>query len=57
MERALNEQIGPRVAGRYVLAIQDASAINYQAQSAAPGVWAVSATAATVGCSFIPSWR
>ncbi|MBK1840631.1 IS4 family transposase, partial [Azospirillum sp. YIM B02556] len=33
MERALNEQIGPRVAGLHVLAIQDTSEINYQAHA------------------------
>lgn len=33
MERALNEQIGPRVAGLHVLAIQDTSEINCQAHA------------------------
>lgn len=33
MEQALNEQIGPRVAGLHVLAIQDTSEINCQAHA------------------------
>jgi len=33
MERALAEQIGPRVASRHVLALQDTSEINYQAHA------------------------
>src|SRR5271154_3037005 len=43
--------------GRHVLAIQDTSEINYQAQAGASSGSARSATAATSGCSFIPCWR